>query len=139
MTQLTAFFNFNFSDEETDSCHEFRFDVAGDISVFEQYYRDYEVFEDKAMNMESYGIHNVSAHAGDLEGFTSYEVAPEQYAELMEHWRQWYIARGFSCSDVREVPLNRDGNEKRLPKGEQARRNKVWDDLDEIRKRIFVL
>ena len=143
METISSFFTFDFVDEHDDEedaeCTNriFRFDLLAPISFYEDFYGKYNEFEDKSMNMEMYGVHDCCGHEGDLEGFTSYEIVPDQYNDVMLNWREWFIQHGFSAGPVYEVPVNKSGNEKRLPKGEAARRRKVWDDLNAIRYRVM--
>lgn len=134
---MRLFFTFEFSNEDNDTVSMYRFDILGSEPILEAYYLNYAAFEDKAGNMEMYGVHDVSAHPGDLEGFTSYEIDPEDYEQVMDEWRTWFIEQGFECGDVYKVSTKSDGTEKKVTSEELARRDQTWDYLDIIRQRVI--
>lgn len=132
-----TFFTFQFYKQDEDDIKVFRFDIIGDLSTYESFYKKYDDFEDRSMNMEMYGVHDVYTRPGDLEGFTSYEVDEDQYQELMENWKTWFVNQGFTCGSIIEVPIGKTGKEKNILKEEKERRNTVMNKLDIIRKEVF--
>lgn len=134
---IKTFFTFEFSDEDADQITTLRFNLEADIAVYERFYQNYDAFEEKSMLMEVHGVHDCSAHSGDLEGFTSYEIAPGQEWSVMGEWRQWFAEQGFAVGEPYQVPYDEDDLIEDVTAEESNRRDAVWDQLDEIRGRVF--
>lgn len=117
-----------------------RFDITGPTELYEDFYRNfYEQYYDLVVSDHegTYGVHDVSAHAGDLEGFTSYEIDPDQYIDCIVDHRKWFIENTkFEIGPVYEVKLDEDANE--IMSDEEAiRRDDIWDKLDAIRRDAY--
>lgn len=74
----------------------------GDGDLFDQY-------ETYLSDMEDYGVHDCYWDEDtEISGFTSYEIKPEKYEEVMEVWRDWFEMQGFKTSPVIMESIDRE-------------------------------
>lgn len=99
-------FLFNFYDEEVEKEKEYRFHIHAQTPEQFQSLTLIDQGADKKFNeflsdMEGeYGVHDVSFGDTEFYGFTSYEVVPNRYDDLLNQWREFFSKRGFHVSDV---------------------------------------
>lgn len=52
-------------------------------------------------DMEEYGVHDfVTTGDEEIIGFSSYEVGADKYEEVMQKWRDFFVAEGYNCGPV---------------------------------------
>jgi hypothetical protein len=132
---IKTLFTFIFNNEDTNRLTAYQFNISGERDIYVKFFQNYENMEDKAMNMEVFGIHDVSVAEGELEGFTSYEVDPEDYLNVMNDWNKWFGEQGFTVGEVMKVK-HRGGYAVRT-KEQKIHDKEVWVILDEIRNEVF--
>ena len=95
-------FVFEFMNEEDDATHIYQFMLDGATEAIQFT----EEFEEMCSTMEeAYGIHDVcSPELGedDAISYTSYEVDPEKYYELVNKWRQFFLAKDFTVGQIED-------------------------------------
>jgi hypothetical protein len=137
---LTTFFTFDFYNEDLEQSTMMRFEITGPKGLYEKFLGDVceqEYYFNTVSDAEgTFGVHDVSAHPGDLEGFTSYEIEPDQYMECMEIHQKAFKALGFEVGPINQIVIEEDGSED-LAQDELERRNEIWDELDAIRTKIY--
>jgi hypothetical protein len=134
-TRLKGWFSFYFDtptdNEDPDRCY-CRFSIEGDEQTYIAYFRNYGDFARRSSELEEiYGVHDVSASIGDLEGFISDEVEEDRQMALMEEWRTWFKEHGFTTGEIFEVALN-DGE---IPRDieDNPESRLFYNQLDDIR------
>lgn len=113
-------FRFAFFNEDTDILTTYTFvaipsTLTGELMLHQIEYGDGELngkFEDMWSETEmDYGVHDTSWSDGEIYGFTTYEVKPDKYLEVMNKWRDWFTANGFQCADIVKESEEAQGND----------------------------
>ena len=136
---LLSYFTFNFYNEDTEQSTMLRFNISGSEELYKNFYKNiYEQYYDEVVSdLEGeYGVHDVSGHLGDLEGFISYEVEPDMYMECMQKHHTWFKENSrFHIGEIYEVHLNEEGGEI-MSKADEEQGNIIWEELDRIRNEV---
>jgi hypothetical protein len=87
--------------EDTDDMliSEYSFDVTYEGDPL---YDNDDKFEDEFEILQDvYGVHDCSfEQSKHIHGFTSYEVDPEKYMELMGKWKTFITSLGCKCGEI---------------------------------------
>ena len=115
-------FSFTLDADNDDKCiiKEFRFDVTYDEA--DKFIEELDAGEGDLLNSFldfqaeqelEFGGHHCAQAKDDFLGFDTDEVPEERIFELMNIWRNYFISKGFKCSDVIDYSLieNEDKND----------------------------
>lgn len=129
-------FFLSWGDNGDQECMLAQFTVSGLPNVFERFFRNYDEFDDKLSQMESHGTMDAAAGPGDLEGFISYEVDPNDFPNVMVEWQEWFAQQGFAVGEIAYTnPVNGTLPD---PTPDQQTRADLFDEaLDVIRGKVF--
>lgn len=96
------FYPWDFKDEPKNDKRGFTisFKSMQDLAKFE-YWMEEDDWYDFLSDMESYGVHDHSTSGfKEIVGYTTYEIRMHERDEVMEKWREHFIAHGYECGPV---------------------------------------
>ena len=113
---MKAVFYFDFYDSEEDfsTVYGFNMELASDSILIEDFDESYDFFWSDTES--DYGVHDWSSSPNDNVigiGYTSYEVDPGKYDELMEKWREYFVSRP-DVTNVTGIVQLPNSNDERL-------------------------